>query len=105
MMYDRKVNKPPISKQLREARTLETLTPLAKLAVAPQTEEAGIDEAQNLYYGAEFGQIRVRNVDGAWGSIDTGTLDEITAVGAKSTRLVAGTLRGALFASADSGQS
>jgi hypothetical protein len=105
MMYDRKVNKPPLSKQLREARTLETLMPLARLAVAPRIEEAGVDEALNFYYGADFGQVRVRHADGVWGSIDTGTLDEITAVSAKGTRLVAGTLRGALLAGADSGQS
>lgn len=105
MMYDRKVNKPPLSKQLRQAHTLETLTPLAKLAVAPRVEEAGVDDGQNLYYGADFGQIRVRHTDGTWGSIDTGTLDEITAVAAKGSHLVAGTLRGALLASTDSVQS
>ena len=81
------------------------MIPLAKLVVAPHIEEAGVDEAQNLYYGAEFGQVRVRHVDGAWGSIDTGTLDEITAVHAMGSHMVVGTLRGALLASGDSVQS
>jgi hypothetical protein len=103
--YERSVNKPRLSKQLKEAPTLDALAALARLAVAPATEESATDSARNLYFGADFGQLRVRHPEGTWGSIDTGTLDEITAVGAADDRIVAGTLRGSLLMSADRGGS
>jgi hypothetical protein len=78
---------------------------LARLAVAPRTEEAAADGAGNLYFGSDFGQLRVRHQDGTWGSIDTGTLDEVSAVDADGERIVAGTLHGLLLTSADRGQS
>jgi hypothetical protein len=105
MVYQRQVNKPPLSKQLKEAQTLDALAKLARLAVAPRTEEAAADRAGNLYFGSDFGQLRVRHQDGTWGSMDTGTLDEISAVGADGERIVVGTLHGQLITSADRGQS
>jgi hypothetical protein len=104
-LYQRQVNKPSLSKQLKEAPTVGALATLARLAVAPSTEEAAVDRAGNLYFGADFGQLRVRHQDGTWGSMDTGTLDEISAVGADGERIVAGTLHGQLVTSADRGQS
>lgn len=101
--YDRKVNKPPLSHQLKSAPTLDALAALARMTVAPHTEESAVDREGNLYFGADFGQLRVRHPDGTWGSIDTGTLDEITAVGADGDRIVAGTLRGSLLLSTDRG--
>lgn len=103
--YERHINKPPLSKQLKEAPTLDALAALARLAVAPRTEESASDRAGNLYFGADFGQLRIRRPDGTWGSIDTGTLDEITAVGADGDCIVAGTLRGLLLMSTDAGRS
>ncbi|MFC4311790.1 hypothetical protein ACFPN2_22085 [Steroidobacter flavus] len=101
--YGRKVNKPPMAKQLREARTFETLIPLARQAVAPMVEEPGVDGQSNLYYGADFGQIRVRHADGTWGVVDSGTLDEIASVEGSDSRLVAGTRRGQILTSPDLG--
>jgi hypothetical protein len=103
--YERRVSQPRLSKQMKDARTSETLARLARLAVPPATEEAAVDGAGDLYFGADLGQLRVRHPDGTWGSVDTGTLDEITAVAADGDRIVAGTLRGLLIMSTDRGQS
>ena len=54
--YERSVNKPRLSKQLKEAPTLDALAALARLAVAPATEESATDSARNLYFGADFGR-------------------------------------------------
>jgi hypothetical protein len=101
--YARKVNKPSLAKQLREARTFDTLIPLARQAAAPLVEEPGVDGQSNFYYGADFGQIRVRHADGTWGVVDTGTLDEIAGVEGSDSRLAAGTRRGLILTSPDLG--
>ncbi len=102
--YVRKVNKPPLVKQLRDARTFESLLPLARLAAVPRVEEPGVDSGANYYFGADFGQLRVRRNDGTWAAVDTGSLDEVTAVEASGDRIVVGTFRGAILASADAGK-
>jgi hypothetical protein len=102
--HDRKVNKPPLSKRLREARTIDEFLALAKTTLAPRGDEAGADGNGNLYYGADLGQIRVRRSEGSWDSLDTASLTEITAVEVTGTRLVAGDLRGVLRVSDDHGK-
>ena len=57
-------------------------------------DEPARDSSGNLYYGAEFGQIRVRSPKGEWSAIDTGTTAPITAVAINGLTLVAGTQRG-----------
>lgn len=99
----RAVNKPPLAKQLREARTFDTFIPLARQTVAPLVDEPGVDGQSNFYYGADFGQIRVRHADGTWGVVDAGTLDEIASVEGSDSRLVAGTRRGQILTSPDLG--
>jgi hypothetical protein len=103
--YDRKVNKPPLAKQLRGAKSVGELMTLAKSAMPPRVEESAIDASSNLYYGADLGQMRVRHPDGTWGSLDTGVLTEISAVEVSGQQIIAGTLRGQLLSSTDGGQS
>lgn len=102
--HDRKVNRPPLAKTLRETRDRDAFLALAKSTMPPREEEAGVDAAGNLYYGADLGQIRVRDTAGNWSSLDTGTLLEITAVEPSGNRLVAGNIRGQMLASDDRGQ-
>lgn len=102
--YDRRVNKPPLSKQLKGATTTEELYRLAKLTVAPSTEQSAVDDQGNLYYGADLGQLRVRGAGGEWRSVDTGTLDSITAVAASGRQLVVGTAAGSIRVSDDAGE-
>jgi hypothetical protein len=103
--HDRKVNKPPLGKSLKETRDLQGFLALAKSTMPPRAEEAGVDSEGNLYYGADLGQIRVRDTAGNWSHRDTGTYLEISAVEASGQALVAGNLRGQLLASADGGAS
>jgi hypothetical protein len=104
MAHDRKVNKPPLTKRLREAATIDEFLVLALPAMAPRGDEAGADAAGNLYYGADLGQIRVRGADGTWRAIDTGSFVEVTAVEISGTRMAVGDLRGSLRLSDDDGK-
>ena len=101
--HERKVNKPSLNKQLREATSIDEMWKLARLAMRPQCDEGAIDESGNLFYAANLGQVRMRSASGEWSSLDVGTLDNITAVETHGARLVAGTVRGSLFASEDRG--
>lgn len=103
MQYQRHVNKPPLQKQLKDAKSVEEAYRLALTAVPPQTDEPGIDSAGTLYFGAELGQIRTRKRSGEWANVDTGTLHAITAVEVDGNRLLAGTSDGTIRVSDDGG--
>jgi hypothetical protein len=101
MEYDRKVNRPPLSQQLKGLKTTDEFFRRATAALPPMTDEPGTDAEGKLYYGAELGQIRVRAPKGEWTNIDTGTLQTISAVEVTGRRIVAGTVRGAIRVSDD----
>jgi len=101
--YDRKLNKPALSKTLKETRGMAEFLALARTAMPPRVEEAAVDSQGNLYYAAELGQLRVRDRAGNWSNRDTGTLLELTAVESSGDLLVAGNLRGQLLASTGGG--
>ena len=101
MDYTRHVNKPSLNQQMKEAKTIDEAFHRALASVPPQTDEPGSDADASLYYGAELGQIRVRKRDGQWVSLDTGTLQAITAVEVNGRSLVAGTARGEIRISED----
>jgi len=102
--YERYVNKPPLNERLKQQGNIDEMYNLAMTALPPQVEEPAVDVHGNLYFGAELGQVRVRRNDGTWSSLDTGTLQAITAVASFGTRLIAGTSRGMFRASDDGGQ-
>jgi len=99
LAHDRKVNKPPLAKILKETRDRDAFLALAKSSMPPRAEESAVDDRGNLYFGADLGQIRVRDTAGNWSSLDTGSLLEVTAVEASGSRLVAGNIRGQLLTS------
>jgi hypothetical protein len=88
--HERNVNKPSMNKQLREVASVQDFFRLAKAAMPPLTDEPSIDAQANLYYGADFGQIRFRKPTAEWGAIDTGTLNAVTAVEVYSASIIAG---------------
>lgn len=97
MDYERHVNKPALNKALRQAKSVDELYATTLTGVVPATDEPGIGADQTLYFGAELGQIRTRRPDGQWGSIDTGTLQAITAVESVGDSLIAGTATGRIL--------
>ncbi len=56
-------------------------------------------------FGADLGQIRVRNTAGEWSALDTGTLRRVTVVGTDGPLLMAGYDDGSLRVSDDQGSS
>jgi hypothetical protein len=73
--YDRKVNQPALSKRMREAASVDEAWKLARIAMKPQFDEGAADEAGNLYYAANLGQVRVRSAAGElprWKRMDRG---------------------------------
>ncbi len=102
-LYERNVNEPPIQQRIKEATSVDSIYHLALTSMPPRTDEPGVDAAGSLYYGADLGQVRVRNGDGHWSALDTGTLQAITAVEASAGRLVVGTASGEIRASGDGG--
>jgi hypothetical protein len=101
MDYTRHVNKPPLSQQLKEAKSNEEFFRRAAATMPPLTDEPGSDAEGRLYYGAELGQIRIRAPNGEWSNLDTGTLQTVSAVEVAGRRIVAGTGRGELRVSDD----
>jgi hypothetical protein len=99
--YERNRNKPPLNAQLKQARTIDEFYRGAVAVMPPQTDEPASDAAGNLYYGADLGQVRIRARDGQWSSVDTGTIQAITAVEVSGGMLVAGTANGQLRMSSD----
>jgi hypothetical protein len=99
--YDRKVNRPPLSQQLKGLKTTEEFFSRATAAMPPLTDEPGVDAEGRLYYGAELGQIRVRARNGEWSHLDTGTLEAVSAVEISGRTIVAGTAAGELRVSDD----
>ena len=89
---------------LRQMKTVADFLSVAKASTPPTSSEAALAPDGSLYYGADLGQVRVRDAAGVWSSRDTGTYIEVTAVEYAQDRLVAGNLRGQLFTSGDLGK-
>lgn len=94
LAYQRELEKTSVSKQLEGAATTEEFLELAKSGAIPVIDEPATDEAGTLYFGADFGQIRIRTPSGEWKAVDTGTTLPITAVFNDRSLLVAGTRDG-----------
>jgi hypothetical protein len=103
MVYNTHINKPAVSHQLKNAATISDFLSVAKTIQPPATAPAA-DAGGNHYYGADFGQVRMRDPQGAWQALDTGTLATITAVAVDGRRLIAGTKDGAIRISEDLGK-
>lgn len=103
MRKQRDANRTELRGQLRDIRSLQEFQARVFEAMPPTRDDAAVDGAGRLYFGADFGRIRVREADGRWRTIDTGTLDDISAVEWRDGRLLAGTANGRLLASGDDG--
>lgn len=103
MDYQRKVTKPSLNKQLLSVKTSQEFFTIAKSGSAPATDETPIDAKGNLYFGADFGQVRVRSPQGVWSSFDTASLYPVTAVEVCGENLVAGYANGVIKMSTDKG--
>jgi len=93
------------SASLRRLRVPDEFLAFAKALTPPTSDEPAVDADGSLYYGADLGQIRVRDAGGKWSYRDTGTGVEVTAVEFHAGHLVAGNLRGQLLISEDGGKS
>ncbi|HEX5057434.1 MAG TPA: hypothetical protein VFX02_13185 [Gammaproteobacteria bacterium] len=102
--HEREVNKPSINKQLREAASIQDFFQLACAATPPLSDEPAVDSQSNLYYGADYGQIRMRKLTAEWSAIDTGTLGMVTAVEVDGESLMAGFDDGVIRSSANGGK-
>ena len=94
MLYVRDANKAPPNKSLREAKTLGDFVSAVKKTASPTIGWLTKDDVGNVYSGADFGQLRVRDVKGVWRQMDTGTTQPITAVYSDNGVLYAGTADG-----------
>lgn len=103
MRKQRDANRTEARAQLRELRSPAEFQARVLDAMPPTRDDAAVGEDGRLYFGADFGRIRVREADGRWHTLDTGALADITAVEWHAGRLLAGTERGVLLASTDDG--
>jgi hypothetical protein len=102
--YQQSVNKPSLNKRLKETKDINTFFTIAKEGMAPNTDDVGIDASENLYFGADLGQIRVRSQSGLWSSIDSGSLNQVTSVETTATTIYAGYENGTIRSSKDVGK-
>lgn len=103
--WEAHVNKSTPHKRLVEATTIDSFFAAAKESSPPNTNVAVSDGDGRSLFGADFGQIRVRNAAGEWSAVDTGTLHPVTALAAIGPELVAGYDDGSLRVSSDQGAS
>ncbi|WP_266182356.1 hypothetical protein [Dyella humicola] len=103
--YVAKVNRPSLQQQLLKSPDAATLFAIAKSASPPLTHIGVVDEQGNLYYGADYGQVRVRDPHGSWGALDTGALQTVTALTRRDGSLIAGFEDGTIRRSNDNGTS
>ncbi len=103
--YVVKVNRPSLQQQLLKAPDAATLFAIAKSSSPPLTRVGVADEQGNLYYGADFGQVRVRDTHGNWRALDTGALQKVTALTRREGALIAGFEDGTIRQSNDNGTS
>lgn len=101
--YEARANAAPIGKRLREVVSVDEFAALAKLATPPLTQKLVMDAQGRSYFGAALGQIRVRDANGTWSALDTGSLHTITAVAASAGQLLAGFENGMVRSSSDGG--
>lgn len=104
MRSARNANRTEVKAQLRDVRSLPEFEARALEALPPTRDEAAFDDKGRTYFGADFGRVRVREADGRWHTLDTGTLADVTAVEWRAGTLMAGTESGQLFASTDEGK-
>ncbi len=101
--FDRRANKPPLNEQLRAATSIDDFISLAKSAMPPSCPFAATDDQSRMYFCAGFGQVRVRDANGVWSSLDTGTWESTTAVAWSHSAIYAGAADGRVRASEDGG--
>jgi hypothetical protein len=104
MAIDRHKNARPMSERLGKAASSSTLLEAAKESALPVMLRPVQDEAGKLYFGAELGQVRVRDTDGTWSTLDTGSLHNVTSLMVTSDLLVAGMGNGTVRVSHDHGK-
>lgn len=104
MAAQRRANRTADRVELRAIRSLADFRSRVLEAMPPTRDDATVDEQGRLYFGADLGRIRVREADGQWRTLDTGTIAAITAVEWREGRLLAGSTAGAIHASSDEGR-
>lgn len=103
--YGQKLNTPPLRERLLKVPDATSFFALVKESSPPLPQVGVADDQGNLYYGADFGQVRRRSPDGQWKALDTGTLVKVTAIARHGTTLVAGYEDGSIRQSTDGGLS
>jgi hypothetical protein len=76
--------------RIRAITDPEVLQREVMASLPPLQDVSVVDAEGRQYFGAGFGQLRVREPDGTWHSIDTGTLAPVTALALDEGRLVTG---------------
>lgn len=97
-----KKNTPDAIPSLHDVASIPEFQRLAKQFAQPTTDGQA-DGAGRVYFPAPLGAIRVREQDGTWSAIDTGTFARIASVHAEGDTLLAGTDDGRLMRSNDRG--
>lgn len=101
--YGQRLNTPPLRERLMKAPDAASFFALAKESSPPLPQAGVADDQGNLYYGADFGQVRRRSPDGQWNALDTGVLAKVTAIARHGTALIAGYEDGSIRQSSDGG--
>jgi len=99
--YEASRNEPALRQQMLTATSIDTILELARVASVPVMDFPYADGSGSLYYGAELGQIRVRQASGDWSAWDTGTLRSVTALTRRDGIWFAGYEDGAIRSSSD----
>ncbi|RAN81820.1 hypothetical protein B5P43_08895 [Bacillus sp. SRB_336] len=103
--YGQRLNTPPLREQLLKVPDAASFFAVIKESSPPLPQAGVADDQGNLYYGADFGQVRRRSPDGQWKAFDTGVLAKVTVIVRHGAALVAGYDDGSIRQSNDGGLS
>jgi len=103
-VYAHEAVKPSINSKLKILKDIPEFLDLALSSTPPNIMEPAKDAENNIYYGANLGQIRVHQSKGGWRSLNTGTLQKVTSVSINNNKIYAGSIDGKLRVSSDHGE-
>ncbi len=96
-------NMPQQRMTLRNTKTIPDFLAAYKSTAAPTSEMPFVDKDGVLYYGADFGQIRIRKTDGLWSAMDTQSLYPVQSVNVDGQSIAAAYNNGMIKLSHDGG--
>lgn len=103
LRYEHSSGATPMSEQYKNISSPDDFFAFAQSNAKPIMSQPAIGPSGSLYYASELGQIRKRDTTGSWSTLDTGSINDLSAVGYFKNHLIAGDVSGNIKVSSNGG--